>query len=1275
MTTKTRASTAARASKAAPTSFARLLALLVAATLLMQLTPASPASAAEATLTQDVTPEDPPHNGNLAVSSVVPFDSAGGTAALRPGTEYEEEFTYTGVDSETLILTGVRRETPIAHPNGSSVAPVDPSPTASPPPGGEAESPTPSTASDGGDAASSPASEEVSADTASTGANGSGADASAVGASPPPCEELGTCEIDPGVGCQGCDELVDQLVGLIEACQLNDCIAPVNELITKICGGRDALSCQRKLSEVLAAAVGEVCPYGLATCADPTINVISRLVMDTVCPSGSIGYCVGQVSAEVNEQVAFVVGVARGLIVLGCTGDTANHCVQAVQALLDAWVFQTVCGSANAFTCVGNLQDAINDAAANTCELNRTVTVETSDSAVTNCVALVLDTAQFVIQTLGDAMSLACGSSDPNVCAANVITKIHTEVNRVCASIPGDRNTTGVNECLDKAMQIVNTGVETAEQVMRDTCGSDNPAVCANNVVNQLLLLIDKVNDLVANTCAGQTAGTTSTSDSASTECVERALIAAADVQRLVSQKMVETCGSSDPNACAANVVTKINDEITRICTSVPGTSYSTGATRCTERVLQLVGSAVLSANEVMRQQCGSDNPAVCANNVVNQLLLLIDQVNDLVTNACKGETTGAPASTSDSAITECVDRTLATVAAVQQLVTGTIVDACGSDDPNACTANVLAKINVEVNRICASLPGDRTTTGVNECTDKTWQIINTAVEAAEQRIRETCGSVDPTSCAGNIVNELLLLIDWIDDAVADACNQQVEAPRSTTDPALTDCVNGAIATLDTVENLVAQKVGEICGSSGPTACGSPVLGLCDPGRVGQTCQEYLNGLCQTRATLPQCAQQIVALTEASYAALRDDIFPDAASLIDAQFCTDPDNCDVVMSAVAEVLYREVREDCALEDVACLQMYASDINDSIAAVALITCSSAGCADYVTTRIQVGIAENVRIFRTLVFEILEGLPTDPGQLEIALARDAEIPDPLVEPLVDLLVPGPGSGSVDETPGGAGEGAGGEVAGGAVTGGGGRRRCVFKGTSYNKGSMDYEGSTNPDDPATTGSGGFSYTDDDLGAHSSNEAYVRSPFSTGQTEHHKDAQITGVKFKYVKGKYGGDWVAAELSYPWHVEGELSVNNTWTNLPIGGIFSSEGIADYSVWVGYVDLTEGDDWNFAQVSDDRLEKDGHRYISDDPVAPPSLSLQLKPGHTYAAWIEIFTSATAHAMFSTRSEVKSYFATHFPSGHPPNNERHDRSWLDKVVLETERRVRCGAGSA
>lgn len=1367
-----------------------LVAALIAGTLVGE-DAVSLAEGSGSKLAEEVASHEVGDNAQVRLEDVAAFDPNGGDAIFEPGTSDEETFSYASVDSDTNRLIGLSRPSPADHAVGTFVETV-PSPT----PESEA-SPNDSNAAPDGSGEDSAAGEtyEPSSNGSVVGgdapSSASGSSTSA-GVIPDPCETL-QCEggdppLDPN--CQGCDAIVEQIVALISECtQTDQCSGPgstvVEALLYDLCKSPNLLDCEEEIARTLAGVIGELCPYGITTCADPTLNWLSGLVMGVVCPSGSLGYCIGEVNRQVNEQLAFVIGVGSGVITSVCSRSAADACIQTVQALLDAWVFQTVCGSANPFTCVANLQDSVNDTVANVCR-GHLSTAETYDSAATNCVNRAYETIGLAFEAVGDAMILACESNDADVCLNVLVTRIKTAVGGICGVAPGASSSSDVSLCVDKVLYAVNVALEMAKAQMRAVCGSDVATTCANNVISELFLWLDRVNDLVANTCNQQIGATTSTSDSAVTECVERALIAVADAQRLVEQKMVEVCGSSNANACAANLVEKVNVEVNRLCASLPGdrnttgvgecldkaiqlvntvlitacgstnavicvenlldkvdqavgvvcglipvanggavpsdypgigtcivktigtvnlamtiacrstdantcarniqddllaladrindtianlckgnTTGATGSTtdsaiaNCTTLVLQMVNTSIEAAKQKMRETCGSDDPVVCATWAAHQLLLVLDKVNDLVANTCK-QNVGATTSTSDSALDACVVRVLETVALVQQLVAQKMVEVCGSSDANACLANLITRIGVEINKICASLPGDHNATGINECIDKVLQIVNDGVERAKQAVRDTCGSDDPVVCVNNVMAQLFALLDKVNDLVANACSQQLGATTSTTDSAPSKCIERALATVAWGQQLIAEKMDD----------------LCDPNNEGQTCEEFLNELCQTRTTLPECARVLVTLAEEAYTSFLDDVYVDTTARVDAEFCTDPDNCDAVLNAVAEVLYRDIREDCAVNDLACLQMYAADVSDALDAIALIACSTDGCADYIRTGIEVGLAENIRIMRTLVFEILEGLPTSPEQLEIALARDAELPDPLVKPLVDLVFPGPGSGSVDETPGGAGEGTGGEAAGGTVTGGGGKRRCAFKGTSYNKGSMDYEGPTNPDDPATTGSGGFSYTDDDLGAHSSNEAYVRSPLSPGQTEFHKDAQMTGVKFKYVKGKYGEGWVTAELHYPWHVEGELSVNTTWTIVPIGGQFSAEGIAYYSAWVGYVDLTTKDSWNILPVSRERLEKDGHRYISDDPVAPPSLTLNLEPGHTYAAWIEIFTTAEAYAMFTTRSEVKSYFATHFPTGHPPNDAtRFDRMWVDKIVLETERKVRCGGGSA
>ena len=825
MSTRVRASLAVRASSSATIRLVRLVALLVAAMLVMQLTPASPASAAdEATLTQDVTPEDPPYNGNLAVSTVAPFDVDGGTAAFRPGTTAEEEFTYTGVDAETLILTGIRREAPESHPNGSAVAPVEASPTSSPSPGGEAASPSPSPATDDAGAAASPSTgtDETSSEAASADIGTDDSSASSVGEITPLCEILGTCEIDPDVGCQGCDELVDQLVGLIETCQLSDCIAPVNDLIARICGGTDVFGCQTKLSEVLAAAIGEVCPSGLTTCADPTINMISRLVMDTVCPSGSIGYCAGEIARQVNEKVAFAVGVARELVVLACTGDTAGHCIQTVQALLDAWVFQTVCGSSNLFTCANNLADKVNDLVVNACNLEKSATSPTYDSATTACVNKIYETVQVVLGVVNDTMIIACQSSETNTCAANLIQKVNDAVSTACSFVPGTSVTPGATRCVERILQLVDTVVGIAQQEVTDTCGSPDPRRCVEMATAEAFKALDAVNDTVANTCNQQIGAATSTTESAATACVNRVLATVAAIQQLVAQTMIERCGSSDPNACTANLIARINVEVNRICASIPGDRNTTGVNECIDKTWQIVNTGVEAGKQRMREACGSDIATVCANNVVNQLLFLIDRVNDLVANTCGGQTAGST-STADSAASECTERVLSTLAFVYST-------ACGSGDALTCAGGVLAEIEAAIAVACVALPSaDSAEAGSEDCGAKIIGMINhvmvqacgsseaaacieSATGAVAQAIAEAnsaiCGDTDTSGCQAKYVeaiNEVFIAICGASTAPAETCTNVVTA---------------------LTKSAIAQLYDKACASAATNACVMQYHGL-----------------------------------------------------------------------------------------------------------------------------------------------------------------------------------------------------------------------------------------------------------------------------------------------------------------------------------------------------------------------------------------------------------------------------------------------------------------
>jgi hypothetical protein len=351
-----------------------------------------------------------------------------------------------------------------------------------------------------------------------------------------------------------------------------------------------------------------------------------------------------------------------------------------------------------------------------------------------------------------------------------------------------------------------------------------------------------------------------------------------------------------------------------------------------------------------MRETCGSDIATACANNIVNQLLLLIDRVNDAVANTCNQQI-GSATSTTDSAVTACVNRVLATVAAVQQLVAQKMVEACGSSDPNACAANLISRINVEVNRICASIPGDRNTTGVNECIDKTWQIVNTGVEAGKQKMRETCGSDIATACANNVINNLLVKIEMAHDTAANICKGYI-SNTSTTDSAVTNCVSKVLETLGTGVKIVCPS-GDVAGclvdlasdvdDAVRAACGAlPVEGAGEvtgvsPGAA--TCvtkalgaiEMVIASVCGS-TTAPSCPAYLVERLES----VVGDVCGEGAITADSSLA--PTSC--VDDAVAVVL-GIVGQPCSIAAAACGDDR-TRILQALLEIVFITCDAATC---------------------------------------------------------------------------------------------------------------------------------------------------------------------------------------------------------------------------------------------------------------------------------------------------------------------------------------------
>ena len=795
-------------------------------------------------LVEEVAPHEVGDNAQVRLESVAAFDPAGGDAVFEPGTTNEETFSYDTIDADTDRLLGLSRPAPASHATGTFVEAVAaPTPTPAASPSGEATGTDPSAdPSTDPPPATSDGSEDSAGSTASEPAGAEPSGAGQAGVIPDPCDIVDYCQFIPVIGCDGCDELVAQIVTLVEECtQTKLCIDPdtsvLDGLIEDLCGTDNVLMCEDKISRALAAALGELCPNGITTCADPIINFVANLVMDVVCPSGSIGYCAGEIGAQVNERLAFVVGVAEGLVANTCGYATADACIRTIQALLDAWVFQTVCGSSNAFTCVSNLQDDVNDTVANICRgyLSNT---ETGDSAVTNCVEKVYDTIALVFREVGNAMIVVCQSNDPDVCLNVLVTRIKATVAGVCNMSPGSASGSDADICVERVLELVDGLVITAKQKMRETCGSDNPTTCANNVLNDLLADIEMVHDTVANVCRGYISNT-STSDSAVTNCVEKALDLADDVLFLL-------CQARDVNGCAANVLERIGNEIDRICMSLPGDSYATGLDECIDKTYKLVTGLIEIFKQKMRETCGSDDPATCVDNVVTDLLVEVERIHDTVANVCEGNVSTAPST--DSAVTNCSNRILDTVYEVMTIV-------CRSTDALTCVGNVLDDLDGVLGAVCGlapvpdggAVPDDPP--GVGRC-------ILKAIGTVEFVMTAACRSNDVDTCVANVREDLDELAATVHDTIANLCGGRV-ATEPTDADAISTCRDLVLGAVADAQETVDEWMIAVCRSTDVNECVVRVVELVN-GAVSSAC-DLMPGTATSNGAA-ECVEKAIAI-------------------------------------------------------------------------------------------------------------------------------------------------------------------------------------------------------------------------------------------------------------------------------------------------------------------------------------------------------------------------------------------------------------------------------
>jgi hypothetical protein len=760
-------------------------------------------------LVEEVLAHEVGENAQVRLDDTADFSASGGEAILEPGTSKEEAFSYERVDPETDRLIGLTRPEPAQHAAGAFVeavgSPSSPSPSSSPTE--PTSEPTPTAASPDEDGSTSQPDSASPAEGVASTAQGGSAEAQSAEVIPDPCDISAIfCDGLPPIECEGCDTVVEAVLELVRPClERSECatdtvMTAVRRVIYEACGTEDILECETKFLGIVEGLIAQLCPNGVATCGDPYVNFVADLVMDVVCPSGSLFYCIGEINRQVDEVIDFAVGLAMGVVTDTCGGETTDECIARVLELLDRWVFQTVCGSSDFFTCTNNLGDDINDLVANACSLHVGVTEPNGGDALTYCVNRALQTVQLVMQTVDGAMITACQSTDEVTCANNVLDAVDDAIALACGALPvagsGDVTGTppGVGTCVLKAMGAIN-------YVMATACGSTDPVKCAQRVIDEIVQTGETVHDAIANLCSGDAIGTIgSTDDSAADECVTLIL-------ETLDWAMRTACRSGDAVTCANNLLDAVDDAVALACGALPVagsgdvTGTPPGVGTCVVKILGVLDFA-------MRQVCQSTDAVTCADNIRRQLEVLADTVNDALANTCESKV-GVTAPTDDSAVTNCVELVIG-------IVHTSMNTACRSTDPLTCANNLLDAVDDAVALACGALPvagsGDVTGTppGVGTCVLKILGGIDFAM-------RQVCQSTDAVTCADNIRRELEALADSINDALANACESTAGVTAPTDDSALTNCVTLVV---ETVETIMTQA----CDSADALTCASNLI-------------------------------------------------------------------------------------------------------------------------------------------------------------------------------------------------------------------------------------------------------------------------------------------------------------------------------------------------------------------------------------------------------------------------------------------------------------------
>ena len=484
---------------------------------------------------------------------------------------------------------------------------------------------------------------------------------------------------DPYNGGIDCQEVIDRVSQALEkdpcdpsagGIDCNKLVGDVLEVLSRDrCNPDDGgLDCQGIIDSI-TGAISDACPSGVAACADPYVDFVSRVVDDLyydIC-GGDLSACQAKyqemldgllnsvcssTSSSGTQACVDMVGRIAGeaiddLYYAACGANDLSACQAKYQEMLDG-LLNSVCSSMSGSGTQACL-DMVNRIAADAIE-KAYRTACPSDVSSDACADRYLATATAIVNGAVDTIYKAvCGTATTSGCLKYYEETVSAAVTGLLNSVCSSSTSSGSQACVDMVNRIATDAIEKA---YRTACPSDASSdACADRYLVTATAIVNGAVDTIYKAVCGTatTSGCLKYYDEAVAAAVNgllnsvcssttsSGLAACVDMADAALRQLIATAcpGASGLNAEACvELVNGVLNDVIRSLFAVVCPSSGADPASCGDEVLSLLEEA---AGNILRTLCPGADSSVCIQAISDELSSLINGVVGEVLNAVCG--------------------------------------------------------------------------------------------------------------------------------------------------------------------------------------------------------------------------------------------------------------------------------------------------------------------------------------------------------------------------------------------------------------------------------------------------------------------------------------------------------------------------------------------------------------------------------------------------------------------------------------------------------------